>query len=162
MRYLKGQEEKEAIEFIDKTAHLALKSTCQRDRCGSLIVNNGGIIGCGFNSPPGNMETQRRCLRKHELHPDFKTDKTCCIHAEIRAIIDALARNPKKIVGSRLYFIRLDNNGNKTHAGKPYCTYCSKMSLDVGIKEFILWHKEGVCVYDTKEYNDISFQFRPN
>ena len=33
------------------------------------------------------------------------------------------------------------------------------MALDVGIAEFVLWHEKGVCVYDTKEYNELSFQF---
>ncbi|MBI2668675.1 hypothetical protein HYX14_02425 [Candidatus Woesearchaeota archaeon] len=59
--------------------------------------------------------------------------------------------------GSRLYFIRLDEQGNAEHAGEPYCTICSKMSLDAGIAEFVLWHKEGITVYKTKEYNEKSF-----
>lgn len=46
-------------------------------------------------------------------------------------------------------------------AGKPYCTICSKMALDVGIAEFVLWHEEGITVYDTKEYNELSFQYVP-
>lgn len=162
MKYLEGPEGKVAIKFLDKAARVALKSTCQRDRCGSIIVNNEKTIGTGFNSPPANLESQRRCLRKHELHPEFKTDKTCCVHAEIRAIMNALAKNPEKVIGSRLYFIRLDKDGNKTHAGKPYCTYCSKMSLDAGIKEFVLWHEDGICVYETEEYNNLSFQFKPD
>src|SRR3989344_2984126 len=161
MKYLEGPEGKEAMKFINKAALLALKSTCQRDRCGSVIIKNGKVLGKGFNSQPANLETQRRCLKKHELEPGFKTDKTCCIHAEIRAIMDALRKKSKEIVGSRLYFIRLDSNGNKSPAGKPYCTYCSKMSLDAGIKEFVLLHDKGVCVYNTKEYNDLSFQFKP-
>ena len=87
------------------------------------------------------------------------TDKTCCIHAEQRAIMDALSKNPIKLIGSRLYFIRLDDKDNTSKAGEPYCTICSKMALDVGISEFVLWNDKGVCVYETEEYNILSFQY---
>ncbi len=96
MKYLSGNEEKKALEYIAKTAQIALNSTCERSRCGSLIVQN---------------------------------------------------------------FIRLDKNGTLSRAGKPYCTICSKMALDVGIDEFVLWHEDGICVYDTDEYNTRSFQY---
>lgn len=87
------------------------------------------------------------------------TDKTCCVHAEQRAIMDALRNNSNEIAGSSLYFVRLNKNGTFSRAGKPYCTICSKMALDVGIEEFILWHKQGICVYNTEEYNKLSFLY---
>jgi hypothetical protein len=90
------------------------------------------------------------------------TDKTCCIHAEQRAILDAVRKNSNKLTGSRLYFIRLDDSGAPSKAREPYCTICSKMALDVGIAEFILWHEKGVCIYNTKEYNAISFKYGLN
>ncbi len=140
-------------------AKAALNSTCNRHKCGAVIIKDGAIIGKGFNSPPQNKEEQRRCTYSKESYNKKVTDKTCCMHAEQRAIMDALRNNPDKIVGSRLYFMRLDKDNNAARAGKPYCTICSKMSLDVGIKEFVLWHEEGVCVYDTDEYNTISFGY---
>lgn len=159
MKYLSGEEEQQAREYLQQAAKIALQATCQRDRCGSLIVKDNEVIGTGFNSPPLNKESQRRChTPKETYHPKVK-DKTCCIHAEQRAIIDALKTNPNKISGSRLYFIRLDETGSPTHAGNPYCTLCSKLALDTNIAEFVLWHKEGVCVYDTEEYNTLSFGY---
>jgi len=159
MKYLANSEEKKALEYITQVAQIALSSTCERARCGSVIVQNDKIIGSGFNSPPQNKEEQRRCSYDKDSYHKKVTDKTCCVHAEQRAIMDALSNNPDKIVGSRLYFIRLDKNGGSSRAGKPYCTICSKMALDVGIKEFVLWHEQGVCVYDTDEYNALSFQY---
>jgi deoxycytidylate deaminase len=88
------------------------------------------------------------------------TDKTCCVHAEQRAIMDALKSNSKKLENSRLYFTRIDKKGNQKFAGEPYCTMCSKMTLDAGISEFVLYHKEGIAVYDAEEYNDLSFMFK--
>jgi deoxycytidylate deaminase len=158
MKYLTGQEEQEALIFIDMAAEIALSSPCFRSRCGSVIVKDNKVIGSGFNSPPKDKALDH-CL-KDDLPKDFKSDKTCCIHAEQRAIMDALKNNHKEIIGSRLYFIRLDESGKKTRAGDPYCTICSKMALDAGLAEFVLWHEKGVCVYDTEEYNNLSFNFK--
>jgi deoxycytidylate deaminase len=160
MRYLSGKEEQEARQYMEYTANLAKSATCKRSKCGSIIVANNQIIEKGINSPVHNQENQRRCTYdKDSYHPKV-TDKTCCIHAEQRAIMDALAHNPELLIGSRLYFIRLDEEDNPTRAGNPYCTICSKMSLDVGIQEFILWHEDGICVYDTDEYNLLSYEFK--
>jgi deoxycytidylate deaminase len=159
MIYLKGEKEKEALEYISKAAIVALDSTCKRSRCGSLIVNNNEIIGSGFNSPPKGLEEQRRCSCSKDSYHKKVTDKTCCVHAEQRAIIDALMHNPDKLSGSRLYFIRLNEKGEASKAGKPYCTICSKMALDCGIEEFVLWHEEGVYVYNTEEYNQLSYKY---
>ncbi len=159
MRYLSSTEEKKALEYIAKATTVAQNATCERSKCGSVIVQLGEIIGSGFNSPPQDIEKQRRCSYSKDSYHQKVTDKTCCVHAEQRAIMDALRKNPDKLHGSRLYFIRLDDKGTPSIAGEPYCTICSKTALDVGISEFVLWHNKGACVYDTKEYNALSFQY---
>ncbi len=160
MRYLQGSEEAEALEFILAASEFAKQATCLRSKCGSIIVKSGAVIGVGYNSPPNEDESQRRCLNEKSSYNSKVTDKTCCVHAEQRAIMDALEFNPGTIQDSRLYFIRLDEEDMPKRSGDPYCTICSKLALDVGIKEFVLWHKQGIAVYDTKEYNDLSFQFK--
>jgi len=154
-----------SIDWIIAATIEAEKSGCQRNgtlnsRCGAIIVKAGRIIGQGFNSPPGGLESQRRCgCDKSALHRKV-TDKTCCVHAEQRAIIDALRNYPDSIVGSRLYFVRVSPNDDLEVSGNPYCTICSKIVLDVGIAEFVLFREEGICVYDTEEYNLLSYQFK--
>jgi deoxycytidylate deaminase len=160
MEYLFGKEHTKAIIYFLRAKEIALESTCRRSLCGSVIAQNNEIIGKGFNGPPGLKESQRRCFCLKENFDKKITDKTCCIHAEQRAIIDALKYNPDKIVGSSLYFIRLDMKKEISYAGRPYCTICSKMALDVGIKNFVLWHEKGICVYNTEEYNSLSFDYR--
>ena len=155
MKYLTGKEEQEALGYIEEAAKIAEQSRCHRSRCGSVIVKVGEIIGRGYNSPPLHQILES-CL-KDTLPATFKSDRTCCLHAEQRAIIDATKTNPEKIIGSRLYFIHLDEQGTPQRAGQPYCTICSKMVLDAGIAEFVLWHDEGIAVYDTLEYNLLSF-----
>jgi deoxycytidylate deaminase len=160
MRLLSGSEEKEAMKYIDEAARVAQNSGCDRKKCGSIIVKDGKIISEAFNGPPGNLESQRRCSNSKDTYHNKLTDKSCCIHAEERAIIIALRTHPEKIIGSRLYFTRLDESGENEPAGRPWCTLCSKMALEAGIKEFVLWHKDGITVYDTEEYNTLSFQYR--
>jgi len=159
MRYLSGEEEKNGFEYLEVTATTARDSICNRSKCGSVIVKDNAIIGRGYNSPPLDKESQRRCSCSKDSYHKKVTDKTCCMHAEERAIIDALKKNAEEIRGARLYFLRLDKKDMPVKSGKPYCTICSKMALDVGIEEFVLWHEEGIAVYTTDEYNTLSFQY---
>ncbi len=145
--------------YFDECIKEALKSTCLRSKCGSVIIKNGKIIGKGFNSPPGNLESQRKCLTEKEQYDKKITDKTCCVHAEQRAIIDASSKNSEELKGSVIYFIRLDKNENPTKSKDPYCTHCSKLALDTGISEFVLWHEDGIFSYGTEEYNLLSFDY---
>lgn len=145
--------------FLELARQVALNATCERRSCGSILVKNGEVIGEGWNSPPNNDESQRRCQNDKASYHDKVTDKTCCIHAESRAIKDALQNHPEKISGSRLYFTSIDDGGDILFSGKAYCTSCSKAALDAGVSEFVLYRKEGFCVYDTVEYNDLSFEY---
>lgn len=160
MWVLEGQERGAAKKWLDVAVHLAQTATCLRAKGGSVIVSaKGECIGRGVNTPPNGQETQRRCTKeKVSYHPKV-TDKTCCVHAEQRAIMDVLRTFPHDIVGARLYYVRLAKDGSIAYAGQPYCTVCSKMALDGGIGEFVLWHETGITVYSTEEYNERSFAY---
>lgn len=158
MNFLKDKEEQAAIKWMNEAAEVAKKALCLRAKCGTVIVKDSEIIGRGYNAPPLDKEENRTCLK--ELGPGKpKYDKTCCMHAEWRAITDALRRNGDKIKGSKLYFSRLDENGKIKRAGRPSCTVCSRMALDAGIEKFLLWHKEGICEYPTDEYDKLSYAY---
>jgi deoxycytidylate deaminase len=158
MRYLKGQEEQEAIKWMKEAAIVAGRALCLKAKCGTVIVADSMIIGEGYNAPPLDNEENRTCDK--EFGPGKpKFDQTCCIHAEWRAIMDGLRRNPEKMIGSKLYFSRADNEGNIKKSGKPYCTVCSRLALDSGVGTFLLWHEEGVCEYPTDEYNRLSYEY---
>lgn len=160
MQILQWIERQKAEHYFELAAEIAQKATCERSKCGCVIVKNDIIIWEWFNSPAKHLESQRRCWCDKKSY-DFKvTDKTCCIHAEQRAIMDALKRHPDDIEWSDLYFIRLDKDWNPSKSWKPYCTICSKMSLDTWIKSFLLWHEEGIAQYDTEEYNMLSYQYK--
>lgn len=145
-------------QFFELAGKEAKRSLCLRDKCGAVVVLDGEVVGRGYNAPPGDDLEQRMCEQDFTVSTKPKTDRTCCVHAEWRAIIDAV-RNRKDISGSTLYFTRVDGAGSLIRSGQPYCTACSRMALDTGIKYFGLWHEDGIKLYDTKEYNKLSDSF---
>ncbi|MCX6755080.1 MAG: deaminase [Candidatus Nomurabacteria bacterium] len=148
-------------DYFKEAGIEAEKSLCLRDKCGAIIVLGDKIIGRGFGAPVNDDITQRKCHLNLINSKKPKSDRTCCLHAEWRAIIDAI-KNMKDITGSTLYFTRVDEEGNILKSGEPYCTVCSRLALDNGIKYFALWHDDGIKLYNTKEYNDLSYEFHKN
>jgi len=137
---------------------VATEALCLRAHCGAVIVAGETIIGRGYNGPARDAIADRKCEHIRILPQNHVHDRTCCVHAEWRAITDALKENPEKIVGSALYFARVDEEGVSLPAGDPYCTVCSRLALDVGISHFILSHVDGIRIYNTREYNELSYK----
>jgi len=54
------------IDLIEIAIEVAKNSTCLRSKCGSIIIKDNKIIGKGYNSPPNEIESQRRCLNNKE------------------------------------------------------------------------------------------------
>jgi deoxycytidylate deaminase len=145
--------------YFKLAAEVAKSATCTHAKCGSIIVSKDNmVIGRGFNAPPLELESQRYCDAKFDMSIKPKYDKTCCIHAEWNAIIDALKNNSDKIDGSTLYFMRIDDRGNFTDAGDPFCTVCSRLALQSGIRYFALWNKEPK-IYECTDYNQKSYEY---
>lgn len=168
MRLITDPEELAAAErFLTRAQEVARKrATCTRAKCGAVIVRDGEVIGEGYNSPPAEDESQRRCANaKDGYHPKV-TDKTCCVHAEERAIMDALRKgNGERLRGATLYFARyyadgaMRRMGDKDGKAQPYCTICTKMMHDVGIAEFVLFHRDGVVAIPAPEYLERSYGY---
>jgi deoxycytidylate deaminase len=158
MKYLTDQEEKEAIKWMMEAGKVAEKAMCLKAHCGTVIVKDNEIIGTGYNAPALDKEENRTCTDEdYDFSKKPHFDRTCCMHAEWRAIIDALKNNPDKIKDSKLYFTRVDGEAKIKKSGEPYCTVCSRLALDTGIAEFLLWQDKGICAYQTDEYNKISY-----
>ena len=155
-RLLTRTEAQAAQKALDECVEQAQQSKCLRAKCGSVVVDrNGAITGRGHNGPPAQC-AMPECLK--DLWPaGFRSDRTCCVHAEQRAIADTLASHGPIEAGSTIFFLRTGPDGSPESAGVPYCTICSKMALDVGIEEFVLLHLEGPTAYGAAEYNELSF-----
>jgi len=146
-------------DYFTQAQKVAQQATCNRAKCGSVIISlNGEIIGRGYNAPPHGDESQRMCDAKLDKTIKQSNDKTCCVHAEWNAIFDALKHHADKVEGATLYFMRVNEAGEFTEAGEPYCTVCSRLALESGIKTFGLWN-EGPEMIDTDTYNKRSFQY---
>ncbi len=148
------------LEWFNIAAKSAQKSLCLRDKCGAAIVLNGKVIAEGYNAPPQDSLDNQKCGYDfpvaHRKKP--KSDCTCCMHAEWRAIMDALKAGVD-LAGSTLYFTRVDDQGQILFSGEPYCTVCSRLALDAGISFWALWHDPEPMLYDAQEYNDLSYAF---
>lgn len=146
--------------WMSGAAQVAKKALCLNARCGTVIVKDGEIIGEGYNAPPLDDISNRMCGVEYETPVKKNYDRTCCVHAEQRALMDAQKRNSKKLDGSTLYFARIDDEGKIAKSGMPYCTVCSRWALDLGVKHFALWHDDGIHLYPTREYNRLSYHYK--
>ena len=158
MKRVENEEFQKIKCYFDEASKVAASATCMRAKCGTVIVKDNVVIGQGYNSPALNKESQRTCGIEFNLSIKPKYDKTCCIHAEWRAILSALKNVPDKVPGSTLYFMRIDSGGNFTDAGEPFCTVCSRLSMESGIKEFVLYNNNGADIYPSDEYNLKSYK----
>lgn len=158
MQVLEGAEKSQAEKYLQEAVSLARQATCEDAHCGAVIAKDGEVIGRGFNSPPAGTSVNHCQIPKSAYHPKV-TDKTCCIHAEVRALQDALQHSPEKLPGSALYFVRVGEQGVPKPSGEPYCTLCSKLVLDAGITTFLLLREEGIASYPADEYNERSFAY---
>jgi len=146
-------------QFFELAREQAKLATCHRAKCGAVIVDRDGeVIGAGFNAPPLNDDTNRYCETDFDFSIKPKYDKTCCVHAEWNAIINALKTNADKFAGATLYFMRIDNDGNFTGAGQPFCTVCSRLAMQSGLEKFALWANGKPKIYNVKEYNQDSYK----
>lgn len=114
MELLIDEKLKEAEQRMYKAAEVAKGAKCLRALCGSVIVKDGEIIGQGYNTLPGD-ETPTCCMKK-DRPEGFKSDASCCVHAEQRAIMNALFENREKIQDSILYFTRIHDDGSILYA----------------------------------------------
>lgn len=147
-----------ALAFVAEAGQQAVMAPCTRGKCGAVIVDRRGrVVGRGFNGPPGGLESQCRCDRKHELPDTFRSDRTCCVHAEWRAIMEALRTTGTTLHGMTLYYCGAEDDGTIRPSGEPYCTICSKLALEAGLDFFVLWHEDGIVAYPTELYNDLSY-----
>ena len=159
MQRISSDRARQLRRYFQIAAKAAKHSTCHRAHCGAVIVKDTVVIGSGWNSPPLEDEMERTCGASWDYSLKPKYDKTCCVHAEWRAILEALKQHGAESEGSTLYFMRIDEHGNFTDAGRPFCTVCSRLAREAGINYFALWNDQGVDLYTTHEYDLASYAF---
>lgn len=103
MRTITGPALRQAKIYMGEAQGAATQSSCSKAKCGAVIIKDGAIIGRGWNSAAGNE--RNRCNDTYEIPLGNKHNVTCCVHAEVRAIHDALVTNPGALQGSAIYFV---------------------------------------------------------
>jgi deoxycytidylate deaminase len=144
------------IPFIVEASRVARSSPClSGKRCGSLIVKDQFVIGRANNAPPSCivLDNCQQLSRKS----NFKSDPSCCLHAEQRALMKALCHHPTHLQGSSLYYARIDEHGLLVYSRTPRCTICSKLILDMGISFCYMLHSFGLTVYSALDFNTYAF-----
>ena len=46
-----------------------------------------------------------------------------------------------------------------TFAGDPYCTVCSRLTLEAGIAEILLWQQRGIVAITSYDYDRLSYAY---
>lgn len=153
---LTGTDREQAFTWLQAAAESARHSACLRRKCGSVLVSEEGeVYAPDVNKLPRGAAAH---CNPYQLGQGFKSDKACCVHAEQRSILQALQKG-LKVEGSTMVFASVDENGNRLQSGSPYCTICSKMALESGVRYWVLEHAEGITRYEALEYNTISFEY---
>ncbi len=161
MKKLKGLDLWNAQELMSGyTLRFTIEnSRCLSAKCGAIIVVDGTtkIIGTGANGPAGKEKC--RCKDKYTIPNDNRHDLTCCVHAEWRAILSAMPFNQMKIKNSSLYFIRLSDDGKDLqYCDDTYCTVCSRLILEAGLRSVILYQTKGIFEYSAQKFNNLSYK----
>jgi len=113
--------------FLEIATVVAKRSTCLRNRVGSVIVRDKQILSTGYNGAPRNMEhcLDIGCIRQqNNIESGTRHEKCRAVHAEQNAIIQA-ALHGAGIEGATLYC---------TH--QP-CILCTKMIINSNIERVV-------------------------
>jgi deoxycytidylate deaminase len=150
---------KDPEKWLAQAAKCAGRALCLRANCGAVLVKDDRILGAGYNGPPKDDLDLRVCTSIQASKNKPKSDRTCCMHAEWRALDNGLVLSPRDVEGSTMVFCRVDAAGNLLKSGNPYCTVCSRLTLDRGVGSWILWHETGIREYSAREYHQLSERY---
>ncbi|MDP3917264.1 MAG: cytidine/deoxycytidylate deaminase family protein [Nanoarchaeota archaeon] len=138
MDSLNGKKEKRLDwddYFINITREVAKRATCDRGKCGSVIVKNKRIISTGYvGSPIGAPHCDEVGHLMSEVYDKDGNKSMHCIrttHAEQNAIVQA-ARYGISVDGATIY------------TKMEPCHVCAKMIVNSGIKMVVadkMYHK---------------------
>ncbi len=121
--------------YLTVTKRISLRGQCVRRQVGALVVNEGRILGVGWNGfPPGQPTClDGACPRSRAFAPVVKAGtgyaETGCvvIHAETRAIVAAG---------------REGCDGATIYVNEEPCVLCNPLVHDVGLARLV-WGKPG-------------------
>jgi dCMP deaminase len=145
--------------FLARAAEVAKESKCRKAHCGAVVVLDHQVVGRGYNAPPQDRNDLATCSCTYNADSSKpRYDQTCCLHAEWRAVLDAV-RAGRLLQDASLYFLRLLEDNRWAYEDTPYCTVCSRLILDVGVAEICVPTTSGIVSYPAEEFYRLSYSF---
>ena len=112
-------------EYLAIANYVKKYSTCKSRNVGAVIVKDDKILSIGFNGAPDNYNACTSCYRRDQgFKSGTNLDKCYAVHAEQRALLDAL-RNGHDLSGATIY------------VNCSPCTTCAKLLIHLGINNII-------------------------
>lgn len=117
--------------FLGIAKAVSLRSDCQRDKVGAVVVGSDRRIrSTGYNGSPAGMDGCESCPRRtSEVEPGSCYSNCVAIHAELNAL---------------LYCDRSDLPGSTLYVTRSPCYGCLKAIYAAGIKT--VYFKEGDAI----------------
>ena len=119
------------LSMIDYAIEAAKQSPCVKSKRGAVLFDDDGRVwGKGWNGPPPQVEgTLGKCDGSAACR-EHCTKR--CLHAESRAIIDAMTWSEGGSRFPALLHVKIDEDDKLVAGGGPSCWQCSRMIVDVG------------------------------
>lgn len=140
--------------YLSIAKQVAMRSTCYRNRMGSVIVKEDQIIATGYIGAPRKTKDcfeRRNCLRTTLGMPHGQRYEICrSVHSEQNAIINA-ARGAASTLGSKIYIWGEDTATGKLIDALP-CFICKRMIVNAGIDSVILMTKKGTKIFKVSDW----------
>jgi dCMP deaminase len=109
--------------FLEIARAVSLRSDCERDKVGAVLVKERRIRATGYNGAPAGMDGCATCPRRTSgCSPGSSYDNCVAIHAEANAL---LYSDLEGRTGATLYVTR-----------KP-CYACAKLIAGAGIERVV-------------------------
>ena len=125
--------------YLNIAKAVSKRSTCLRRQYGAVLVNNGEIIGTGYNgSARGavNCCDTGKCMRTDHKHNDGDYRECPAVHAEMNCLLSVARRDS---INGILYLYGEENG--KTINAEP-CPICKRVIINAGIARVITSKEE--------------------
>lgn len=140
--------------YLSIAKEVAERSTCFRNKGGSIIVREDQIIATGYIGAPRKTKDcfeREECLRdKLKISHGTRYEICRSVHAEMNAIINA-ARAGVSLLNGDMYIFHRDRN-NLEMDSYP-CFICKKLIINSGISRVVCGTKEkGIRIFKVEDW----------
>lgn len=107
------------IYFLEIAKTVSIRSDCERDKVGAVVVKDNRIRATGYNGAPAGVPGCDTCPRRSSgCVPGSSYDNCVAVHAEANAL---------------LYCDRADLQGSTLYVTRRPCYACSKLIAATGV-----------------------------